>query len=47
METRQWWFKIETHRVTVKVLFIQHGSLHIMCNDLMSEEVINFRIQGV
>jgi len=46
METRQWWFKIETYHGTVTILFIQHGSSHIICKDLMSETVINFRIQG-
>jgi len=41
METRLWWFKIETCHGTVTVLFIQHGSLHIMIG-----AVINCRIQG-
>jgi len=45
METRQWWFKTETYHGNVRILFIQHRSLSIMCKDLMSEAVINLRIQ--
>ena len=46
METQQWWFKIETYHGNVTILITQHRSLHIMCQGLMSEAVINFRIQG-
>jgi len=46
METQWWWFKIETYHGNVTILFIQHRSLHIMCQGLMSEAVINFQIQG-
>ena len=46
MEIRHWWFKIETYHGTVTILFIPHGSSHTICVDLMSEVVIDFRIQG-
>jgi len=46
METQQWWFKIVTYHGNVTILFKQHRSLHIMCQGLMSEGVINFWIQG-
>ena len=44
METRRWWFKIETYHGNVTILVVQHTT-HIMCKDLMSEALVNFRMQ--
>ena len=42
METRQWWFKIETYHGNVPVLFSQHT----MCKDIMNGAVVNYFIYG-